>query len=48
MEYKIIKARHIDMLAASVNEAIQNGWQPQGSVGITKGEEFYFQPMIKK
>ncbi|QXP78305.1 MULTISPECIES: DUF1737 domain-containing protein [Winogradskyella] len=47
MEYKIIKVRHIDMLAASVNEAIQNGWQPQGGVGETLGGE-YFQPMIKE
>jgi len=32
MEYKILQAEYAEKLSIKVNEAISNGWKPQGGV----------------
>ncbi len=34
MEYQIVHGEDEDQLTAKVNEAIQNGWAPQGGVSV--------------
>jgi hypothetical protein len=46
MEYKIIDDESPAGLAKKVNEAIKEGWKPQGGVGLSS--VFLWQAMIRE
>ena len=46
MEYKVITTDHCDELENEVNEAIREGWKPQG--GVLYVPRTYMQAMIKE
>ena len=50
MEYKILSSRYPSELATDVNNAIANGWKPQGGVCIQDiGASWkYYQAMVKE
>ena len=37
MEYRVISESTMKDLAKEVNDAIKEGWRPQGGVSVTKG-----------
>jgi hypothetical protein len=37
MEYRVISESKIADLVREVNDAIKEGWKPQGGVSVTKG-----------
>jgi hypothetical protein len=45
IEYKILMTNSISDLINEVNDAIQQGWQPHGSIAIN--EACAVQPMVK-
>ena len=54
MQYKIIDAKSPVILVELVNQALRNGWKPQGGVSVTMSSdqgyvrELYAQAMIKE
>lgn len=54
MQYQIIDAKSRQTLVELVNEALGNGWKPQGGVSVTMSSdqgyvrELYAQAMIKE
>lgn len=54
MQYKIIDAKSPVILVELVNQALRNGWKPQGGVSVTMSadqgyvRELYAQAMIKE
>ena len=50
-DYRVISAEQTDVLRSKVNEAIVNGWQPQGGVTIhNSGSKIiaFYQAMVKE
>ncbi len=54
MKYQVIDADDIEALVELVNEAIADGWKPQGGVASTKAVDqgrcdyYYAQALIKE
>jgi hypothetical protein len=46
MKYKIVWENTVGELTTTVNELIQNGWNPQGGVSLGYGGS-YIQAMVK-
>lgn len=47
MVYKVIEHHNLSVLIEKVNGKIKNGWQPQGSIAKSHGND-YMQAMIKE
>ncbi|HRE41449.1 MAG TPA: hypothetical protein PLG90_08940 [Ignavibacteria bacterium] len=47
MRYKIVAAETIEQLELTVNELIEDSWEPEGGMIISKDGEKFFQTMMQ-
>jgi len=48
MKYQIICDGYLSLLEHRVNEAIKDGWVPQGGISFDSKTESYLQAMVKQ